>query len=378
MREKFENWYNKNYKKILIIPALLIILSLAYVVYFTYQNNDIIKKDVSLTGGTSITIFTDISSQELENKLKIQFPDIDVSAISDNTGKQTGLVITIPEEPEKITLAIEQFLEYKLTKDNSSVEFTGSSLGEDFYNQLIKAVIFAFLLMALVIFLIFGESKKIKVYSIILTLIAARITFPLSTFLNVFVFIAASVTFFYGLYISKSKKDYYLTLSSFAAFVLIFFIPIYLIIIPLAIFLFALYTIVSVPSIAVILSAFADILIPLAIVDAFGVKISSAGIVAFLMLIGYSVDTDILLTTRVLRRKTESINQSIWGAFKTGTTMTITSIIAVSVALILVYNFGSILNQIFTILIIGLSFDLLNTWITNVSIIKWYCEARGK
>ena len=107
-------------------------------------------------------------------------------------------------------------------------------------------------------------------------------------------------------------------------------------------------------------------------------KISAAGIVAFLMLVGYSVDTDILLTTRVLRRRKESVNRAIFGAFKTGSTMTLTSMIAVAIALIIVYNFGTILNQIFIILVLGLAFDLFNTWITNASIIKWYVERKEK
>ena len=123
------------------------------------------------------------------------------------------------------------------------------------------------------------------------------------------------------------------------------------------------------------LSAFADIVMTLAIVNLLGIKLSVAGIVAFLMLIGYSVDTDILLTTRLLK-KHQSTNAALFRAFKTGTTMTITSIIAITAALIVVFPFASVLNQIFTILLIGLGFDLSNTWITNASIIKWYVETK--
>jgi len=123
------------------------------------------------------------------------------------------------------------------------------------------------------------------------------------------------------------------------------------------------------------LCAFTSILMTLAVIDIVGMQMSTAGIVAFLMLIGYSVDTDILLTTRLLKRK-ESVNKALFSAFKTGTTMTITSIIAITTALIAVYSFESVLNQIFTILLIGLGFDLLNTWITNASIIKWYVDKK--
>ena len=132
----------------------------------------------------------------------------------------------------------------------------------------------------------------------------------------------------------------------------------------------------SVPSFAVMLSAFADIVMTLAVVNLLGIKVSTAGIVAFLMLIGYSVDTDILLTTRVTKKRNVIINNELWSSFKTGTTMTVTSIIAVATALIVVYGFGTILNEIFIILLIGLLFDLFNTWITNASLIKWYAEKR--
>jgi preprotein translocase subunit SecF len=130
----------------------------------------------------------------------------------------------------------------------------------------------------------------------------------------------------------------------------------------------------SVPSFAVMSCAFADIVMTLAMVDLIGMKLSAAGIVAFLMLIGYSVDTDILLTTRVLRRKDSGINHNIFGAFKTGMTMTLTAIATVAVALFFVQSFQTSLNQIFIILLIGLFFDILNTWVTNTCLIKWFME----
>jgi preprotein translocase subunit SecF len=94
------------------------------------------------------------------------------------------------------------------------------------------------------------------------------------------------------------------------------------------------------------------------------------------MLIGYSVDTDVLLTTRMIKRKEGTLNERIVGAMKTGMTMTLTSLFAFLFALFVVKSFSQELTQIFTVLVIGLGFDLLNTWITNVSILKWYSEAK--
>ncbi len=132
----------------------------------------------------------------------------------------------------------------------------------------------------------------------------------------------------------------------------------------------------SIPSLAIILSAFADIFMTLALFDLLGMKMSTAGIVAFLMLIGYSVDTDILLTNRVLKRHEDSLNKRLFSAFKTGITMTLTSLLAVIIALLVVSSFSPVLTKIFTVLVIGLGFDILNTWITNVSILKWYVKKK--
>ncbi|MBI4143380.1 hypothetical protein HY487_00685, partial [Candidatus Woesearchaeota archaeon] len=46
-----------------------------------------------------------------------------------------------------------------------------------------------------------------------------------------------------------------------------------------------------IPSVAVVLAAFSDMVVALAVINLLGIKIGTAGIAAFLMLIGYSVDT---------------------------------------------------------------------------------------
>ena len=129
-----------------------------------------------------------------------------------------------------------------------------------------------------------------------------------------------------------------------------------------------------VPSSAVVLAAFSDILVTLAVVDLFGMKISSAGIAAFLMLIGYSVDTDILLSTRVLKKKEGSVMSRIHSAMRTGLTMNLTTMAAVSIALIL--SNSQTISQIMTIILIGLFVDMVMTWIQNVAILRLYLEKK--
>jgi len=140
-----------------------------------------------------------------------------------------------------------------------------------------------------------------------------------------------------------------------------------------------------VPSIAVVISAFADIVFAAAMMDVFGIVLSLGTVAALLMLIGYSVDTDILLTTRLLKRKGE-LDDKIRDAMKTGLTMTTTTLAAL-VALFLVSS-GSYLVSTFTridiirdisvVLIFGLIADIINTWMTNVGILRWYIERQGQ
>ena len=290
--EQKNNWYEKNYKLLLIIPAILLVFSLIYLAQFNAENGDLIYKDISLTGGTTITVFDESTNiEDLKTKLESDFPDILVRTISDfRTGYQQAFFVETTAEVDEIKPALENYLGYELDSINSSTEFTGSSLSEGFYQQLKIAIIIAFIFMALVVFIIFRTP---------------------------------------------------------------------------------------VPSLAVVLSAFMDIVMTLAVVNLLGMSLSIAGIVALLMLIGYSVDTDILLTTRMIRKKEGTLNSRMFGALKTGMTMTLTSIAAIMVALFIIYTFSETLRQMFTIILIGLGFDLFNTWITNASILKWYAEVKN-
>ena len=132
---------------------------------------------------------------------------------------------------------------------------------------------------------------------------------------------------------------------------------------------------VPIPSLAVILAAFSDIVVTLAVVNVLGFKMSSAGIAAFLMLIGYSIDTDILLSTRVLKRKEGTVMDRVHGAIKTGMTMTTTTLVAL-IAGLLISNSDTIF-QIMFILFIGLMVDMPMTWIQNVGLLRWYLEKKG-
>jgi len=132
-----------------------------------------------------------------------------------------------------------------------------------------------------------------------------------------------------------------------------------------------------VPSCAVVLSAFADMAMTAAMMNVVGIPLTLGTTAALLMLIGYSVDSDILLTTRVLKRQGK-LNDKLAGAFHTGIIMTSTTLAAV-VVLFLVSWLGQVevVEEISAVLLIGLVFDIMNTWLTNVGILKWYVTKGG-
>lgn len=132
-----------------------------------------------------------------------------------------------------------------------------------------------------------------------------------------------------------------------------------------------------VPSVAVVLSAFADIVMTAATMNFVGITLTLGTTAALLMLIGYSVDSDILLTNRVLKRQGK-LQEKLAGAFHTGIIMTSTTFAAIT-ALFIVSWIGSIqiLMEISAVLLIGLLFDVINTWLTNAAILKWYVQKGG-
>jgi len=132
-----------------------------------------------------------------------------------------------------------------------------------------------------------------------------------------------------------------------------------------------------VPAVAVILSAFADMVMTAAMMNLIGIQLTLGTVAALLMLIGYSVDSDVLLTNRVLKRQGK-LTEKLKGAFETGISMTTTTL-AATIAMLIVAWIGSvqILTEIAAVLLIGLVFDILNTWLTNAAILKWYVQKGG-
>lgn len=124
-----------------------------------------------------------------------------------------------------------------------------------------------------------------------------------------------------------------------------------------------------VPGATVVLAAATDIIGTMGIMSVLGIPLSLPVLAALLMLIGYSVDTDILLTSNLLKRG-GNIEENVKRAIKTGLTMTCTTLVALTA---LYFATGSfVLEQIALVLIIGLLIDMPATWFTNTGLLlRW-------
>jgi preprotein translocase subunit SecF len=128
----------------------------------------------------------------------------------------------------------------------------------------------------------------------------------------------------------------------------------------------------TLPSIFIILAAASEIISTIAVVNLLGVKLSTAGVAAFLMIIGYSVDTNILLTVKVLKHQTRTVFERTAETMRTGVLMSLTAFAATMVGYFFIQS--DAVKQIMLIISIGLLFDIVYTWLQNAGILRWYLE----
>jgi preprotein translocase subunit SecF len=289
------NLYERQYRKLLIIPLLVILASVVIIAGHYSATGEFFKKDVSLQGGVTVTVTkpASLALPDLERQLRsvTGIADVTVRSLSRGGSAQGFIVdagVSEPAAVDGLVAALEPHVP-KLAADDYTVQVIGSSLGASFLRQAMTALLIAFAFMAVVVFAYFR---------------------------------------------------------------------------------------VIVPSLFVIWTAFADMLCTFAAMVLLDVHLSTAGLAAFLMLVGYSVDTDILLTSRVLKSREGTVSERTMGAMRTGMTMTLTAFVAVTAGLFLANS--DTIRQIMLVLFVGLAFDVIHTWLTNASILRWWVERQQR
>lgn len=131
-----------------------------------------------------------------------------------------------------------------------------------------------------------------------------------------------------------------------------------------------------VPSIAVLTGAVADVTIAMGAMGLFGIPFTLQSFAALLMLVGFSLDTDILLTTRMLKRRGDP-RENAYDAMKTGMTMSVMAIVSFLALFILAsLTHISTYFEISAVALAGLVGDIFATWGINGVLILWHTERK--
>lgn len=133
------------------------------------------------------------------------------------------------------------------------------------------------------------------------------------------------------------------------------------------------------PSVAVVFGAVGDVAITAGVMSILGIPLTLATIATLLMLIGFSLDTDIMLTMRVYKRREGTKEERALEALKTGTLMNLTTIGAFG-ALLVIANWLQIPTyaQIGAVAVIGGFVDFIVTWGFNAGFVLWRLEKEEK
>lgn len=279
----------ENYKLGILISTILLGIAVSALFFHYNETGEFVQKGLDFKGGTQITV----TNLELSDATALE------KAIKNSLGSET--IVKFSENNKNIIIesgdsiskeGVEQILNSQNVafdqKNVNRVEL-GAALSSAFLNQARKAIIIAFVAMAIVVFLTFRTI---------------------------------------------------------------------------------------IPSFAVMLAGISDIIVAMAGMNLLGISLSLSTLAALLILIGYSIDTDILLSTRVLKNKgSGNLNERIIGSMKTGLTMTAAAIAAMTTLLLV--STSAVLDEIALVIIMGLIADMPFTWIQNVSILKWYAKVKN-
>jgi len=282
-------------KKLVAIPLIILLISLVVLTYTQLSIDSPVRLGMDFKGGTWVKIGTDETREELTTK----FAAYSVTLVGETgVGNEKRIEFALTSGSQEYDLLIEMLNE-EYGVGTYGIESISPLFGKQYQTQALRALIIAFILMAIVVFVVFR------------------------TFI---------------------------------------------------------------PPLAVIFAAFSDIVIAVACMDVIGMELSLGTVAALLMLIGYSVDSNILLTTNLLRKKGD-LNDKVRNAMKTGITMTSTTLSAVFAMFLVsssIHLFSAhfapipMLREISIVLLFGLVMDLMNTWLLNAGILRWYMEKKER
>ncbi|MDO8554441.1 MAG: hypothetical protein Q7S22_06545 [Candidatus Micrarchaeota archaeon] len=356
------NIYNGNYKLLIILPLILIVASLLLL-----PN---IKLGVEFRGGTLITLSIDqkMDPKVIEQNLKLEGIDAKVDIIETTLGykaeinvPQNEKLVTADELKEQFTVKIINATQLLIEEQDKNITTGGYYNAKTELDNISNQM-----------FLLAGRSQN-----------AATIT-DLNQFEKEFYIAYNEIYKNYRLSI-EIPINKHLTYSSISIetvspslskkFISGATTVMLLSAILSTIFVF-IFMRAPIPSLAVVIGAASDVLIALGAMGLFGIPLTLPSFAALLMLVGFSLDTDILLTTRMLT-KSGNPREKAFDSMKTGMTMTSSAIVAFLVLFALATFTGiNTYYEISAVALAGLLGDLFATWGINGVLMLWYVEKK--
>ncbi len=254
--------YIKLRRKLILIPLVILLISSSYLAFKYFTTGKIIEKDISLKGGTVITIYTNKS---------LNFSDeFEVRELKNAFGKVTGYELITDRE-----LSDNEINELrKLYGNDISVGTQSASIASSFFIDMIKVLLIGFMLMAIVSFYYFKN-------------------------------VAQSLTIF-----------------------------------------------------AIIIFDFIEVIAAMSLLN---IKLSLTSIGALLMMIDYSTDGNILISSFILKKKESDVKERIKRAFKIDFVCDIAAYTVFTIMFL--FSPIEVIKEIALILLLGTFFDQINNWL---------------
>jgi preprotein translocase subunit SecF len=379
----FGNIYeNKNYKLLVIVPIALLLISLYFIPH--------IPLDSTLRGGIQVQAQTNatINVQSLTDEVNAKIPGAEAS-VSTSPG---GVSITIATNTS-ISNAQQELLNIYAYDSN----YSSASVQVATYQNLLKSEPSNTTAQAALNAYQANETRALSLMSAQTTAMLANLK-PFLTgknfvvnstnaqsMLNAGSASYSNATATYKTYVvstlqgvipfsSYTYQEITPTLGAFFLSQMETIIIASFILVAIAVF-FLFRT--PIPSLSVVFGAGNDIIVALGAMGLFGIPLGVASIGGLLMLIGYSIDTDMLSAIRIIKRSEGTPTERAWSTMKTGVTMTSAAIISFGILLIVSYfAFIPTYFEIASVVLFGLIADLFTTWFGNTVMVLWYKQRK--
>ncbi len=378
----FGNIYNnKNYKLLALVPIALLLVSL----YFVQQ----IPLDSTLRGGINVQIQTNLSinAQALTSAVNSKIPGAQAS-VSASPG---GITVTIAAN--KSIAAAQQNLANLYTLDSNYSTYAAQVA---VYENQLKGGANATVQAALAgasaneTLALASMSSQLGLMQTTLKPLLSGKTYPSNSSDAISMLDAGSAAYSnatnaYRAYVISSLRsvtpftsytyqEVTPTLGAFFLGQMETVIIASFVLVGIAVF-FIFRT--PIPSLSVVFGAGNDIIVALGAMGLFGIPLGVASIGGLLMLIGYSIDTDMLSAIRILKRTEGTPTERAFSTMKTGITMTTAAIISFGILLVVsYYAFIPTYFEIASVVLCGLVADLFTTWFGNTTMVLWYKQRK--